>query len=43
MVGDLQRILLYAEKGWQVPQEVPAEVMEAYAGLVAAGYTGRAK
>jgi uncharacterized SAM-binding protein YcdF (DUF218 family) len=41
MVGDLQRILLYAEKGWQIRQEVPAEVMEAYAGLVAAGYTRR--
>jgi uncharacterized SAM-binding protein YcdF (DUF218 family) len=41
MVGDLQRILLYAEKGWQIPQEVPAEVMEAYEGLIAAGYTRR--
>jgi uncharacterized SAM-binding protein YcdF (DUF218 family) len=41
MVGDLQRILLYAEKGWQIPQEVPAEVMEAYARLVEAGYTRR--
>lgn len=41
MVGDLQRILLYAEKGWQVRQDVPAEVMEAYAGLVEAGYTRR--
>jgi hypothetical protein len=41
MVGDLQRILLYAEKGWQIRQDVPAEVMEAYAGLVEAGYTRR--
>ena len=41
MVGDLQRILLYAEKGWQIPQDVPAEVMEAYRALVAAGYTRR--
>lgn len=41
MVGDLQRILLYAEKGWQIGQDVPAGVMEAYAGLVAAGYTRR--
>jgi uncharacterized SAM-binding protein YcdF (DUF218 family) len=41
MVGDLQRILLYAEKGWQIRQDVPADVMEAYAGLVEAGYTGR--
>jgi uncharacterized SAM-binding protein YcdF (DUF218 family) len=41
MVGDLQRILLYAEKGWQIPQDVPAHVREAYEGLIAAGYTGR--
>jgi uncharacterized SAM-binding protein YcdF (DUF218 family) len=41
MVGDLQRILLYAERGWQIPQDVPAEVREAYAGLVEAGYTRR--
>jgi len=41
MVGDLQRILLYAEKGWQIPQNVPADVMRAYEGLVAAGYTRR--
>ncbi|HVQ28421.1 MAG TPA: YdcF family protein [Vicinamibacteria bacterium] len=41
MVGDLQRILLYAEKGFQIPQDVPAEVMAAYAGLVEAGYTRR--
>jgi uncharacterized SAM-binding protein YcdF (DUF218 family) len=41
MVGDLQRIVLYAEKGWQIPQDVPGEVMEAYRALVAAGYTRR--
>jgi len=41
MVGDLQRIVLYGEKGWQVPQEVPAHVREAYLGLIEAGYTGR--
>jgi uncharacterized SAM-binding protein YcdF (DUF218 family) len=41
MVGDLQRLWLYAEKGWSSPQPVPAEVREAYAGLVAAGYTRR--
>ncbi len=41
MVGDLQRILLYAEKGWQIPQDVPAHVREAYEGLIEAGYTGR--
>lgn len=41
MVGDLQRIILYAEKGFQIPQDVPADVMAAYAGLVEAGYTRR--
>ncbi len=39
MVGDLQRIPIYAEKGYQIPQEVPAEVWEAYHRLVALGYT----
>jgi len=41
MVGDLQRLMLYAEKGWSAPQEIPAEVTHAYEGLVAAGYTKR--
>jgi uncharacterized SAM-binding protein YcdF (DUF218 family) len=41
MVGDLQRLVVYGRKGWSVPQDVPAEVTEAYDGLVAAGYTRR--
>ena len=41
MVGDFQRLLVYAERGWSLPQEIPAEVMDAYRGLVASGYTGR--
>jgi len=41
MVGDLQRLIVYAEKGFSTPQHVPAEVMAAYEGLVAAGYTKR--
>jgi uncharacterized SAM-binding protein YcdF (DUF218 family) len=41
MVGDFQRLLLYARRGWSAPQEVPAEVMDAYRGLVGAGYTQR--
>ncbi len=40
MVGDLQRIWLYAEKGFQIPQEIPPEVRQAYDQLLAAGYTG---
>jgi uncharacterized SAM-binding protein YcdF (DUF218 family) len=41
MVGDLQRLIVYGERGWSAPQEVPPEVLEAYEGLVAAGYTRR--
>ncbi len=41
MVGDLQRLIVYGRKGWSAPQDVPAEVMEAYDHLVAAGYTRR--
>jgi len=39
IVGDLQRLWIYAEKGFQIPQEVPAEVMEAYETLIRMGYT----
>ncbi len=38
MVGDLQRIKVYAEKGYQIPQEIPPEVWSAYEQLVRAGY-----
>jgi uncharacterized SAM-binding protein YcdF (DUF218 family) len=38
MVGDLQRIKLYAEKGFQVYQEIPTEVWKAYERLVELGY-----
>lgn len=38
MVGDLQRIKLYGEKGYQVPQEIPDEVWLAYERLIALGY-----
>jgi uncharacterized SAM-binding protein YcdF (DUF218 family) len=41
MVGDLQRLVVYGSKGWSAPQQIPAEVMAAYEGLVAAGYTKR--
>jgi uncharacterized SAM-binding protein YcdF (DUF218 family) len=39
MVGDMQRIRVYAEKGFQVPQDIPAEVWAAYEGLVVRGFT----
>jgi uncharacterized SAM-binding protein YcdF (DUF218 family) len=38
MVGDLQRIKVYAEKGFQIYQEIPDEVWAAYEELVQAGY-----
>ncbi|MFI0463751.1 YdcF family protein [Saccharopolyspora sp. 5N102] len=41
LVGDTQRVELYAEKGFAIPQAVPPEVNEAYAHLVEAGYTTR--
>jgi hypothetical protein len=41
MVGDLQRLIGYADRGWSARQEIPPDVMEAFAGLVDAGYTGR--
>ncbi len=39
MLGDLQRIWVYARRGWSAPQRIPAEVMEAYRRLTALGYT----
>jgi uncharacterized SAM-binding protein YcdF (DUF218 family) len=39
MVGDLQRIRVYPEKGFQIEQEIPDDVWEAYERLVALGYT----
>ena len=38
IVGDFQRMKLYAEKGWQLPQEIPEEAWEAFHELVAMGY-----
>ncbi len=38
MVGDLQRIRLYAERGFQIPQPIPDEVSTAYDQLISAGY-----
>ena len=41
MVGDLQRVKLYAEKGFQIPQDIPPDVWAAFEALVAAGYDSR--
>lgn len=39
MVGDLKRILIYPDAGFQIRQDVPAAVMDAYRFLIAQGYT----
>lgn len=38
MVGDLQRIKLYAAKGFQIPQGIPDDVWAAFERLVALGF-----
>ena len=38
IVGDFQRIDLYAQKGYQLPQYIPPEAWEAFRQLVAMGY-----
>jgi uncharacterized SAM-binding protein YcdF (DUF218 family) len=42
MVGDFQRILEYPKLGYQVAQEVPQDVMDAYQTLVQHGFTSQA-
>lgn len=39
LVGDLQRIKIYPRKGFQIFQEIPEDVWEAYKKLVTLGYT----
>ena len=41
LVGDVQRMELYAVKGYQVPVHIPDEVRMAFHALVAEGYTGQ--
>ena len=41
MVGDLQRLAVYAARGFSAPQDIPLAVRAAYERLVAAGYTRR--
>ena len=38
IVGDFQRMDLYAKKGFQLPQEIPEEAWEAFRKLVSMGY-----
>jgi uncharacterized SAM-binding protein YcdF (DUF218 family) len=38
MVGDLQRIRLYPERGFQITQDIPPDVWNAFTELASAGY-----
>ena len=38
IVGDFQRMKLYADKGWQIPQEIPQSAWDAFYALVELGY-----
>ena len=38
IVGDFQRIELYAKLGYQLPQEIPQDAWDAFHALVAMGY-----
>jgi uncharacterized SAM-binding protein YcdF (DUF218 family) len=39
IVGDMQRIKIYPEKGFQIYQEIPEPVWKAYEELIALGFT----
>ena len=41
MIGDLQRIRVYPSKGFQIEQDIPADVWDAFTELVQAGYDKR--
>jgi uncharacterized SAM-binding protein YcdF (DUF218 family) len=41
LVGDTQRVTLYAERGFAIPQIVPAAVAVSYDRLAEAGFTAR--
>ncbi|MGN1297849.1 MAG: YdcF family protein [Clostridia bacterium] len=38
LVGDIQRMKLFFEKGWQIEMDIPKEVWDAYETLVKRGY-----
>ncbi|WP_344616676.1 YdcF family protein [Dactylosporangium salmoneum] len=41
LVGDTQRIHVYAERGFAISQEIPVDVVAAYERLKQSGYTSR--
>lgn len=38
LVGDIQRMKVFVDKGWQIPMEIPRDVWEAYEKLVNLGF-----
>ena len=40
LVGDVQRMDVYARKGYQLPQTIPPEVWQAFLAMVELGYSG---
>jgi hypothetical protein len=38
LVGDIERIITYPDKGFQIRQDIPDNVMMAYSRLRASGY-----
>lgn len=41
LVGDFQRISVYARLGYQIPQTIPTDAAKAYQALIQAGYTAQ--
>jgi uncharacterized SAM-binding protein YcdF (DUF218 family) len=41
IVGDTQRLAVYADKGFSIPQQIPENVQESYHRLVSAGFVSR--
>ena len=39
IVGDFQRMDVYAKKGYQIPQDIPDQAWSAFHQLVALGHT----
>lgn len=39
LVGDFQRMDVYARKGYQLPQDIPSDAKKAYENLISLGYT----
>lgn len=38
LVGDIQRMELFYQKGWQIKMKIPQNVIEAYQELIKKGY-----